>query len=91
MRKGRAELEPLLNLQSLLEEFIARVPERAEGGPEANELQRRVDVALQIVTSHDTGSLLQTFRFLEKEVATVDMAENALQEVSALTHRGRSP
>ena len=80
--RARRELEPILELQRLLGEFLAQIVESAEGSPTANQLQRRVTVVLEQAGLGDT-QLPKTYRFADQEIATVDQARRAFQEVSA--------
>ena len=85
-------IEPLLTLQRALEEFIARIPERAEGTLEANELHRRVEVAFEHGGVDEPWKWMpETLRFVEEvNVPTVDQAEDALGEVRDLIRRGKT-
>jgi hypothetical protein len=85
LERARQAIEPLLTLQRLLEEFIARITESAEAGPEANELHRRIEVAFYYGDFGDTSKRMPaTLAFVEVEVPMVRQAEAALDEVSAV-------
>ena len=82
--RARRDLEPLFEVQGLLGEFLAKVVQSLEGSPTANELQRRVRVVLERTALRDAG-LPKLNAFADAEVALVEQARRALQEVTART------
>jgi hypothetical protein len=86
----RRELEPLLELQGLLGEFLAQIVVSAEGDPTANQLQRRVKVVLG---RGDISSLPlpKTTAFAQAEIGLVEQARRAFDEVNAVIHRVNPP
>jgi hypothetical protein len=85
--RGRKAIEPLLTLQSLLAEFVARITERTEGGPEANELHRRIENAFYYGIGDSRKGMDATRALVEDDIATVERAEDALDEVSVLIRK----
>lgn len=79
---ARRELEPMFELQGLLRDFLELVTERTEGSSTANQLHRRISVFVEQSGLRE-GRLPETIRLAESEVATVEQARKALQEVSA--------
>ena len=88
---ARKAIEPLLTLQRLLEEFVATIPETEEGTQKAEELHRRIEFASEDADVDEPFKRVPaTLRFVEEvNVATVAMAESALEEVAWLIRGGR--
>jgi hypothetical protein len=85
--RARMRLRPFLELQELLKDFVAQVvEERTEGTFEANDLHRRIRTIVEYGDFGDVA-LTETRKFAEQEIALVEQARRALDEIGLVIRR----